>query len=368
LIQKIANTTRVLKVVSPVFTSAFSFAKHRITNNKEFIHMDNILVTGGAGYVGSGLLRELLSMGYQVTCVDNLMFGGESLLDIWHNENFKFIKCDINDWKAFSEILSNNKIDAVIHLAAIVGDPACKMQSKLAEQTNWESTKWLLDKCREIGIPKFLFASTCSNYGKMDDPESYVDEDSILAPVSLYAELKVRFEKYMLDEIGKDSNFSPTSLRFSTVYGLSPRMRFDLTVNEFTKDLSLGKELIIFGEQFWRPYCHVKDFSNAFITVLRSPTEKVAYNVFNVGDTSENYTKQMLIDEIKKVIPDSIIKYIEKNEDPRNYRVNSDKIKRELGFKITMRVPDGIKEVKRIVQENIIQDPEDQRYYNIPHE
>jgi nucleoside-diphosphate-sugar epimerase len=328
----------------------------------------NILVTGGAGYVGSGLLRELISEGYSVTCVDNLLFGGESLLDIWHKENFSFIKCDINDWSAFGEILDSNNFDAVIHLAAIVGDPACKLHSNLAKRTNWDSTKWLINKCKEIGVSKFLFASTCSNYGKMDNPESYVDENSKLAPVSLYAELKVKFENYMLKEMEKSNNFSPTSLRFSTVYGLSPRMRFDLTVNEFTKDLALGRELLIFGEQFWRPYCHVKDFSNAFITVLESENEKVAYNVFNVGDTDENYTKQMLIDEIKKVLPDAKIKYVEKNDDPRDYRVNSDKIKRELGFQISMRVPDGIMEIKRMIQEGLIKDPEDQRYYNIPHE
>ena len=330
--------------------------------------MEHVLVTGGAGYVGSGLLRELLSQGYSVTCVDNLMFGGESLLDIWHNDNFTFIKCDINDWDKFNSVFIANNFDAVIHLAAIVGDPACKLYENLAKKTNWESTKWLIDKCKEVGVSKFLFASTCSNYGKMDDPESYVDENSKLAPVSLYAELKVKFEQYMLNEIEKTDEFIPTSLRFSTVYGLSPRMRFDLTVNEFTKDLALGKELVIFGEQFWRPYCHVKDFSNAFITVLRSPAKKVSYDVFNVGDTSENYTKQMLIDEIKKVLPEAKIKYVDKNEDPRNYRVNSDKIKQELGFEITMRVSDGIEEVKRMVQEGVIQDPEDQKYYNIPHE
>ena len=330
--------------------------------------MEKILVTGGAGYVGSSLLRELLKENYNVTCVDNLMFGGESLLDIWHDKNFNFIKCDINDWNAFSNVLEINKFDAVIHLAAVVGDPACKLNSELATQTNWESTKWLLDKSIEIGIKKFIFASTCSNYGKMDDPESYVYEESNLVPVSLYAELKVKFENYMLTEIKKYESFYPTSLRFSTVYGISPRMRFDLTVNEFTKDLALGKELTIFGEKFWRPYCHVKDFSNAFITVLRAENEKVSYNVFNVGDTSENYTKQMLVDEIIKIIPEAKINYVEKNEDPRDYRVNSDKIKRELDFKITMRVPDGIEEVKRMIQEGVIANPEDQRYYNIPHE
>jgi len=330
--------------------------------------MKNILVTGGAGYVGSGLLRELLSKGYKVTCIDNLMFGGESLLDLWHNKNFKFINCDINNREHLEKIFLENNFYSVIHLAAIVGDPACKLYSNLAIKTNWESSKWLIEKSKDSGVSKFIFASTCSNYGKMDDPKAYVDENSKLAPVSLYAELKVKFEKYILNEMKKIDGFSPTCLRFSTVYGLSPRMRFDLTVNEFTKDLSLGKELLIFGEQFWRPYCHVKDFSNAFITVLQAPKEKVSYNVFNVGSTKENYTKQMIVNEIKKVIPNSNIKYVPKNDDPRDYRVNCDKIKKELGFNITMTVPDGILEIKRVIQEKIIQNPESQKYYNIPYE
>jgi nucleoside-diphosphate-sugar epimerase len=330
--------------------------------------MKNILVTGGAGYVGSGLLRELLSKGYKVTCIDNLMFGGESLLDIWHNKNFRFINCDINNREHLEKIFLENNFYSVIHLAAIVGDPACKLYSNNAIKTNWESSKWLIEKSKDSGVSKFIFASTCSNYGKMDDPKAYVDENSKLAPVSLYAELKVKFEKYILNEMRKIDGFSPTCLRFSTVYGLSPRMRFDLTVNEFTKDLSLGKELLIFGEQFWRPYCHVKDFSNAFITVLQAPKEKVSYNVFNVGDTKENYTKQMIVNEIKKVIPNTNIKYVPKNDDPRDYRVNCDKIKKELGFNITMTVPDGILEIKRVIEEKIIQNPESQKYYNIPYE
>jgi len=329
--------------------------------------MKNILITGGAGYVGSGLLRELLLKGYNVTCVDNLLFGEESLLDIQHNKNFTFYKCDINDSKKLDEIFLKNNFDGVIHLAAIVGDPSCKLYSDLAIKTNLDSSKWLLERSKIAKVSKFIFASTCSNYGKMDDPEAYVDENSKLAPVSLYAELKVKFEKYMLSEMKKIDGFFPTSLRFSTVYGLSPRMRFDLTVNEFTKDLVLGKELIIFGEQFWRPYCHVKDFSNAFITVLDSPNEKVAYKVFNVGDTKENYTKKMIVNEILKILPNSKIKYVIKNDDPRDYRVNCDKIKNELGFKISMTVPDGIREIKRVIEENLIKDPEDQKYYNTPH-
>ena len=158
--------------------------------------MKNILVTGGAGYVGSGLLRDLLSKGYSVTCLDNLTFGGESLLSILYNKNFTFYNCDINDKDKLDRIFLENKFDAVIHLAAIVGDPACKLYPDLANKTNWISSKWLLEKSRNSGVSKFIFASTCSNYGKTDDSEAYLDENSKLAPVSLYAELKVKFEKY----------------------------------------------------------------------------------------------------------------------------------------------------------------------------
>ena len=329
--------------------------------------MKKIIVTGGAGYVGSGLLRELLSSGYDVTCIDNLMFGGESLLNLWHHKNFTFINCDINDHESLKKVFLTNNYNYVIHLAAIVGDPACKLNSNLAIKTNWESSKLLFEISKNTGVDKFIFASTCSNYGKMEDPNAYVDEDSKLSPVSLYAELKVNFENYILNDSMKVDGFAPTILRFSTVYGLSPRMRFDLTVNEFTKQLALKRELLVFGEQFWRPYCHVKDFAKAFITVLESSQSKVSYNVFNVGDTRENYTKQMLVDEIKKILPNSQIKYVTKNDDPRDYRVNCDKIKSELGFKISMRVPDGIKEIVQIIQENLIQDLDNQKYYNIPH-
>ncbi len=329
--------------------------------------MKTVLVTGGAGYVGSLLLRSLLHDGYHVVCADCLKFGGESLIDLWPVPGFEFYKCDINKIDEIDWVLKKHKYDAVVHLAAIVGDPACKRESELAAQTNWKSSKWLLDRCMEMGIPRFAFASTCSNYGKMSDPSRFITETSPLAPVSLYAELKVKFEGYMLNEIEKRSDFCPVALRFSTVYGISPRMRFDLTVNEFTKEIVLGHELVIFGEQFWRPYCHVKDFSKAFLKVLKAPRDKVAYNVFNIGDTKENYTKQMIIDEIKKQIPDAKIKYVKKDEDPRDYRVSFEKARKELGFSISRSVPDGIREIGDIVRLGIIQDPEDQRYYNIPH-
>jgi nucleoside-diphosphate-sugar epimerase len=329
--------------------------------------MNTILITGGAGYAGSLLVRTLLSQGYRVVVVDALVFGGESLLDVWQHPQFAFHKCDITDFAALDAVLQRYELQAIVHLAAIVGDPACKRDPDLARRTNWDASVHLFEWCLNRHIPRFVFASTCSNYGKMADGAAYVTEDSPLSPVSIYAELKVKFEQLMLHELPHSAGFCPTSLRFATIYGLSPRMRFDLTVNEFTKDLALGKELLVFGEQFWRPYCHVADFGRAVLAVLQADASKVAYNVFNVGDTSENYTKKMILEEILRLIPYGRVKYVQQAEDPRDYRVDFSKIANTLDFHISRRVPDGIAEVKQIVESGIIRDPEDQRYYNIPH-
>ncbi|MBF0522478.1 MAG: NAD(P)-dependent oxidoreductase [Candidatus Omnitrophica bacterium] len=324
----------------------------------------NILITGGAGYVGSVVTGALLSRGYNIVVVDNLSFGGEGLLGVWHHPNFKFVKGDLTDKTTIPSLFNDNQFDGVVHLAAIVGDPACAKQPDLARKINLEASTHLLEEAIKRKTPRFIFASTCSNYGKMADPNGYVDENSPLAPVSLYAELKVKFESVFLKEIKKDEQFSPTALRFATVYGLSPRMRFDLTVNEFTKEFALGRKLEVFGEKFWRPYCHVYDFGRAIDLVLNADAKKVAYNVFNVGDTSENYQKQMIVDEIKKLIPILQVHYVSRNDDPRDYRVSFEKIKKELGFQISRRLPDGIREVKNLIDQKILLNPDDAKYKN----
>lgn len=326
--------------------------------------MKKILLTGSAGYIGSVLVRTLLEEKYQVFAIDNLMYGGESLLNYLHNPFFKFLKIDITDYNSIKRLFSENNFDAVVHLAAIVGDPACAKNKKLAYEVNLNGSLNLLECSIKYGVRRFIFASTCSNYGKMSKEDNYVDENYPLAPVSLYAELKVKVENIILHEIEKKYDFCPTCLRFATVYGLSPRMRFDLTVNEFTKELALGRELEVFGEQFWRPYCHVIDIANAIKIVLKADKEKVAYNVFNVGDTSENYQKKMLVEEIQKFIPNAKIKYVYKAEDPRDYRVSFEKIKNTLGFKITKRVPDGILEILNAISWGFFQDPDLGMYYN----
>ncbi len=324
--------------------------------------MKKILVTGAAGYIGSVLVRQLLNKGYFVRGFDILKFGGESLIGIYNHPNFEFIKGDIRKEDDVRKAITD--VDGIVHLAAIVGDPACAKEPEKAESTNWNGAKLIFDLANESSnVKNFVFASTCSNYGKMGGND-FVNEESPLRPVSLYAELKVKFEKYLLESKTRE-DFIPTSLRFATVYGLSPRMRFDLTVNEFIRDVTLGRELEIFGEQFWRPYCHVEDLARACVLVLESDKEKVDHNVFGVGDTKENYQKKMIAEEILKIVPNAKINYVKKDEDPRDYRVDFSKIKNQLGFKITKTVPDGLREIHQIIVDGIISNPYSNNYKNI---
>ena len=321
-----------------------------------------VLVTGAAGYIGSVLVRQLLDKGYKVRGLDSLKWGGDALYDVMLHPSFEFMKGDIRNDDDLDTALDG--INAIVHLAAIVGDPACSKFSDEANAVNWDATVQLFEKAEVAGVDRFVFASTCSNYGKMSDPNAFVKEDSELRPVSLYAELKVKFEDYILNK-RSDSNMVSTSLRFSTVYGFSPRIRFDLTVNEFTRNVSLGEVQEIWGEQFWRPYCHVEDLAGSAVLVLESPDDKVRSEVFNVGDTSENYQKGMIMKEVIKAVPGASATYVEKNEDPRDYRVNFDKIRDVLGFKITKTVPMGIVEIHKLVKSGIITDPYSQKFRNI---
>ena len=321
-----------------------------------------VLVTGGAGYIGSVLVRQLLQKGFNVRVIDSLKFGGDALYDVMLHPNFEFIKGDICNEKEIDEALKG--VEAVAHLAAIVGDPACKKYSEEAQATNWDGSRQLFQKANKAGVSRFIFASTCSNYGKMANPDELVTESSELRPVSLYAELKVKFEKYILDE-KKDAAICSTALRFSTVYGYSPRIRFDLTINEFTRNAVIYGEQEIWGQQFWRPYCHVDDLARSVVLVLESDERLVRANVFNVGSTEENYNKGMVIEEVCKVVPDVTVNYVDSSEDPRDYRVNFDKIKNELGYTITKKVPEGIREIYTLIKSGIITDPFAQKFRNI---
>lgn len=324
--------------------------------------MNKILVTGAAGYIGSVLVRQLLMKGYFVTGLDSLCFGGESLLGVYNHPNFEFIKGDI---RCENDLLESiNGIDSVVHLAAIVGDPACSKQPRLAKETNWIASKLLFDFCNEsTNVKQFIFSSTCSNYGRMKGID-FVDEKSPLNPISLYAKLKVKFEDYILQNKRRDDLF-PTVLRFSTAYGLSPRTRFDLTVNDFVRELAFKHELEIYDSQLWRPYCHVEDIARSCVLVIESDYSKIGNNVFGVGDTKENYQKKMIVEELLKIYPKAKIKYVNKDKDRRNYRVDFSKIKKELPFKIKKKVPDGMKEIASAFNKELFMDPFHEKYQNI---
>jgi nucleoside-diphosphate-sugar epimerase len=328
-----------------------------------------ILVTGGAGYIGSALVAQLLNKGYCVRTIDNLSFGGAALLACSSHPNG-----DIRNAKDVDHALES--VGAVVHLAAIVGDKACRQDEKTAVEVNKAASEMLCEKAVTRNVKQFIFASTCSNYGKTGTSAVYgtsainsasaiyVDEASPLNPVSLYAELKVGFEKYLLGR--NRSDFAPTCLRFATAYGLSGRPRFDLTVNEFTRELLLGRKLEVYGEQFWRPYCHASDLARACVIALEAERPAIAYQAINVGDTSENYQKKTLVELILNKLPQmrDRVSYIRRDDDPRDYRVGCDKIRTRLGFSITKRVPDGIREIILAIDSGLIENPDDPRYRN----
>lgn len=319
-----------------------------------------ILVTGAAGYIGSVLCRQLLAQGHFVKGYDRLLFGGDALLELLPHPQFEFIKADIRDVDLLTEALRG--MDTVVHLAAIVGDPACKKFAEDASEIMDKGSRVLYEKAQAVGVSRFVFASTCSNYGQMEG-DALLDEHAPLQPQSHYARLKVGFEEYLLAQ--PSSGLNACILRFATVYGHSPRIRFDLTVNHFTRDLSLGHELLVFGQHQWRPYCHVDDLANAISLALGLPDEKFKHGVFNIGDSSENYSKAMILTEILKQIPDAKIKYgAMPDDDTRNYRVDFSAAASELGFKISKRVPNGIKEIRKLMASGMLEDPFSHKYQN----
>ncbi len=321
----------------------------------------NVLVTGGAGYIGSTLVPLLLGKGERVRVYDALLHGGQSLLGVWSHPAFEFVGGDIRDPALVRAALAG--VDAVVHLAAIVGDPACARAPALARAVNLEASMMLIAESERAGVERFVFASTCSNYGKMRDPNQYVDEASALAPLSLYAETKVEVERALRDA-GRRGRLCATPLRLATVFGVSPRMRFDLTVNEFTAAMVMDKRLTVYGEQFWRPYIHVRDAARGIACVLAAPKATVCNVEFNVGCTDQNYQKRQLVELIRPYAPDATVEYVHKDEDPRDYRVSFARIRERLGFEVTVRVPEGIREVARLVNEGVLGDLDSARYRN----
>lgn len=319
-----------------------------------------VLVTGGAGYLGSTLVPQLL-VRHQVRVLDSLRHGGESLLPVWCHPGFEFVRGDIRDARLIESAVQG--ADAVVHLAAVVGDPACARQPDVARSVNLDASTELLLASRRSGVSRFVFASTCSNYGRMSDPNAYVNECSELRPVSLYAETKVAVERMTIAQNGS-SDFCPTALRFATLFGVSPRMRFDLTVNEFAMEMVARRRLTVYGEQFWRPYVHVADAARAIAMVLEAPAPLVAGQVFNVGATNENFRKQDIVGLIRPYVPDAEVTRVHKDEDPRDYRVSFEKIASTLRFAPERPLRETLPELIELVRSGVVEDFDSAKYRN----
>lgn len=301
-----------------------------------------ILIIGGAGYIGAPLTSYLLAAGAFVRNLDCLAYhNGASVLGYISHPRYELMLGDMGDPETMQQALAG--ITDVIILGGLVGDPITKKFPGAAERVNDQAIQTCIRALNGRGLNKVIFVSTCSNYGIIGD-DQIATEDFELKPLSSYARSKVAAEKFLLGLEGQ-VDYAPTILRFATAFGLSPRMRFDLTVNEFTRDLFLGRELSVFDAHTWRPYCHVRDFARLITRVLDYPVGRVAFEVFNSGGDANNHTKQEIVDRILQRLPGRRVSYKPDSEDRRNYRVNFEKVKRELHFTPLVSIEQGIDEI-----------------------
>ncbi|MEE9403821.1 MAG: NAD(P)-dependent oxidoreductase [Algisphaera sp.] len=317
------------------------------------------LVLGGAGYVGSAVVRELLNHGHEVTVMDLMLFGAESMVPWMDRKDFRLVKGDVRDRDQVDAVMAGQ--DAVILLASIVGEPACNRDPKNTQATNVGGAQNALASAQAHGAKHFIFASTCSNYG-VADTGAPVAEDGKLNPISVYSETKVAVEKEVL--AAASDSFVTTVLRLSTAFGVSARMRFDLLVSDFTLAGHRDGKVVIYGEQFWRPFVHINDIAKVMRMVLAADASVVGGEVFNVGGDANNVTKQQLGEGVAKHLPGTVIEFVSKNEDPRSYRVDFTKVKEKLGFTPDWSIDDGIKEVRDCLNSGVWADTQDGRYKN----
>jgi nucleoside-diphosphate-sugar epimerase len=310
----------------------------------------HVLVTGGAGYLGSRVTAHLLDAGHSVTVFDKLVYGAEALLPFNRNDRFKLVRGDVRDADAVGGAMKD--VDAVVHFAGIVGEPACNVDTEQSWSINVGGSQTVFAVAQAAKLARFIFVSTCSNYG-VAKPGELATEDSPVNPLSDYARAKVECEKLVLAA-------SPppdcTVLRFGTICGLSARMRFDLLVSEMAKQCARGQKIDIFAPDAWRPFLHVADAARAIDHVLKASTNQTARRVFNV--VGENYQKRGLVDLARKHFPHIEIAVTDKNPDLRDYRVDGSRITKELGFATRFSVEDAFCETAKAVADGVFRDPD----------
>ena len=329
-------------------------------------HLNHVVITGGAGFIGSLLTGELLRLGIKVTVIDDLIFGGESLMAYLAHPNFHFAKANVIEPRSLRSSLRSDweKPDAVVHLAAIVGFPACQAVGRqVAWRYNVEATEHVFEQAVSLGVRRLVFASTYSTYGLSPDGKP-VTEDTALTPQSLYAETKIAAERFLLAQ--KDSPCAPLIFRLATLYGVSPRTRFDLIINQFVLEAYTKRELIIYQRGYSRSFVHIRDVVHGFILGLQASEEKVHCQIYNLGSELGNYTKDQIVELVLKRLPETVVTYKDMTfgGDMRDIAVSFGKIKRELGFQTKLTPDDGVREVLHAIRSGLISNPHDQHYRN----
>lgn len=329
-------------------------------STKKSSGVKKVLIVGGAGYLGSVLSRKLLRQGYTVRVLDNLTYGNHGITALFSHNHFRFIQ---GDCRNISDIIEAMKeVDAVIHLAAIVGDPACALNPQETIENNYLATMAIAQSAKFNQINKFLFASSCSVYGASKNSNDRLTENSPLRPVSLYAHTKIKSETALLSLA--DGNFAPTIFRFATLYGVSPRMRFDLVINTLTARAMKHRKIAIFGGRQYRPFIEVSDAARACIAWLKAPLDMVGEHIFNIGSNEQNMRIQDIGALIGRIIPDVEIEVRKEVDDSRDYNVSFEKAMAVLKFAPKKTIEMSIQEMKELLKKEIISDFTHPQYHN----
>lgn len=322
-----------------------------------------ILVTGGAGYIGCHAVRELLDAGHQVRVLDNLHMGrGIGLMPVAGRPNVEVQIGDIRDRAAVRRAVAG--ADKVVHLAAIVGEPACDRDENLARDVNIGGTRVVLEETIAAGVRHFHFMSTASSYGVQDE-RVLADEKTPTRPVSFYAESKLLMETEILDACDRTGGRTYcTIFRPSTVHGISTRMRFDLVVNVLTKNCFQKGQITIKGGDHWRPIFWVGDAGRAIRAVVEAGEERVRNQIFNCGNNTENYQIKSIGQMVARNFEDIAVHHQERGSDDRSYKVDFTKIEEVLGYRTSRTVDECVRDMKMALETGIIADPDDPRFYN----
>ena len=321
--------------------------------------MRNILVTGGAGYVGSVLVPKFLNKGYRVKVVDLYLYGLEVLDQVKDHPNLTQIKGDIRDLDLLRREMPGT--DAVIHLACISNDPSYELNPALGRSINYDAFLSLVDLAKREKVTRFIYASSSSVYGIKNEPE--VTEDLSLDPLTDYSKYKALCEEYLLKAQTED--FTVLILRPATVCGYSPRLRLDLTVNILTNHAFNKGKITVFGGEQKRPNIHIEDMTDLYVKTLTYPKEKIAGKVYNAG--YQNYKLIEIAEMVRKVLGKPGLNIdITDSDDKRSYCISSRKIQKELNFAPRHSVEEAISDLKNAFEKKFVPNPmEDKRYYNI---